>query len=72
MSKTDAVDYLIQAVKDSAKGSATQTVAIEALGEAGGNQAIDYLMEFATDASRGSNALLAALRALGRASRNVE
>ena len=72
MSKTDAVGYLIQAIKDSAKGSGAQMAAVEALGEAGGNQAIDYLMGFATEANRGSNALLTALRALGRASRNVE
>ncbi len=69
MSKTAAVDYLIQVLKESSKGSGAHMTALEGLGEAGGNAAIDFLIAYAKEASAGSNAELAALKALGRAGR---
>ncbi|MDI3355676.1 hypothetical protein MO767_15115 [Pseudomonas sp. UYIF39] len=71
MSKTDAVDYLIRAIGDNSKGSNAQLAAVEALGEAGGDQAIDHLITFASDVARGSNAHMAVIKALGRAARNA-
>lgn len=72
MSKTDAVDHLINIIEGTSKGCTLQMVAMEALGEAGGNQAIDYLIKYAGAATRSSSAHYAALKALGRASRNAE
>lgn len=46
-------------------------VAIEALGEAGGNQAIDFLIRYAAEVTRSGSSHLAVIKALGRASRNA-
>lgn len=71
MSKTSAVDYLIRAIGENSKGSNAQLSAVEALGEAGGDQAIDQLISFARDVSRGSSAHIAVIKAIGRAARNA-
>ncbi|MCK8687398.1 hypothetical protein [Pseudomonas umsongensis] len=70
MSKADAVDRLIRAVKECSKGSGAHLAALEGLGEAGGNAAIDQLIVSVNEASVGSGSHLAALKALGRAARN--
>lgn len=72
MSRTAAIEHLIKVIEDSSDGSNFQLVAIEALGEAGGNQAINYLIKFAGEVKGSGNSHFAALKALGRASRNVE
>ena len=72
MSKTEAVDHLIKFLEDDSLGGTLQQVAIEALGEAGGNHAIDFLIKYSDQLKNGTSTHLAVLKALGRASRNVE
>ena len=65
------MDHLINVIEDSSKGGSLQMVAIEALGEAGGNQAIDFLIRYAAEVTRSGSSHLAVIKALGRASRNA-